>query len=156
MTHFKITTTRENAHQKNQCGRSKAAAVIISLGREEFARMSRLLPEEREALEFFSHLDLTVRHIPSGPRKSPEFFVVGDGRGYVVEVKARRDSKEWERSLRAGDAAYQVRTTGFGRWAEDITRKAMRQMQPADPDHARFWVLWLSIECKDPRSALDM
>ena len=72
MTHFKITTTGENAHRKNQCGRSKAAPVIISLGREEFARMSRLLPEEREALEFFSHLDLTVRHIPSGPRTSPE------------------------------------------------------------------------------------
>ena len=116
--------------------------------------MSRLLPEEREALEFFSHLDLTVHHIASGPRMSPEFFVDGDGRGYVVEVKARRDSKEWDRTLRAGDAAYQVRATGFGRWAEDITRKAMKQMQSADPNHARFWVLWLSIECRASRQAM--
>lgn len=114
-----------------------------------------LRPEEKYAKRFFEALNLSVLTVPTGAAKTPEFLVNGDRSGYVVEVKARRDSEEWLRATKAGELAYESRPTGFGRWAEDVARAALKQLVSADPGHSRFWILWLSIECESPGAMLD-
>jgi hypothetical protein len=116
--------------------------------------MAELLPEERDAIESLSRLGLTVTPVIPGGTKTPEFLVDGDIRGYVVEVKTRRDSARWEQDLEAGKIASQERATGHGRWAPDVAREAIKQFKFPDPDHARFWVLWLFIECRASRETM--
>lgn len=116
--------------------------------------MVTLLPEESEALKVFESLGLTVHRLPPGSFKTPEFLVDGDARGYAVEVKARHDSAEWRRVLRRGEVASQERSLGYGRWAEDVAHAALKQLWSADPQHGRWWILWLSIKCQAGADAM--
>ena len=104
-----------------------------------------LRSEEREAKEFLERLDVVVLPVPTGSGKTPEFLVDGDARGYVVEVKARNESHDWLREAIAGGIAEQSRPTGYDRWVEDVSRYALKQFRAIDPNHERFWVVWISI-----------
>ena len=116
-----------------------------------------LLPEEEEAEHILSRMGLHVHRVPTTSlRKTPEFLVDGDGRGYVVEVKARADSEGWREALDRGGVAEQQRSMGYGRWTEDVARAALKQMAAADPQHRRWWILWLPISCEaSPDSMMD-
>lgn len=116
--------------------------------------MSTLHPEEVEAQKLLEQLGLIVVPVPTAKSNTPEFLVDGDARGYAVEVKARRDMDEWKRVLRGGNVAYQKRSMGFGRWAEDVAHHALKQLEAVDPEHTRWWVLWLSIECRAGTDAM--
>lgn len=107
-----------------------------------------LTPDERKAFDFLSAFnELEVKPIPEKEFPTADFLVTGDGCGYVVEVKSREDDKEWKRILRAGEVAYKERSLGWSRWAEDVAREALKQIEAVDPDHNRWWILWLSIDC---------
>jgi hypothetical protein len=115
-----------------------------------------MLPEEKEAIEFFEMLGLAVQVIPVGTAKTPEFRATGDRRHYVVEVKARHDSEEWHRAMTQGQVAYQERSLGYGRWVEDVSRNALKQLVTHDADHRGWWVLWLALRCQAAsRTMLD-
>lgn len=107
-----------------------------------------LTPEEGEARSFLEGLDLEVSAIPPGAGKTPEFIVTGDGCGYVVEVKSRQDTKEWTRSLDRREVALQCRALGFDRWTMDVASGAIKQCRSIDPEHGRWWVLWVSVSCR--------
>lgn len=109
---------------------------------------SQLLPEEQEAFNILSNAGLEVNIVPTSKKETPEFIIDSDGCGYVVEVKTRRDAKEWEKSLSEKGEAFESRSISFGRWALDVARKALKQLKTVDPKHERWWVLWFSIECK--------
>lgn len=47
-----------------------------------------------------------------------------------------------------GRAAYQVRSLGHGRWAQDVAHTAVKQCRSVDVQHLRWWVLWIAIRCK--------
>lgn len=113
-----------------------------------------LLPEEQAAQRFLKAVGLEVSAVPASASKTPEFLVDGDAKGYVVEVKARRDSEEWTRAIEIGDVAHQKRSMGYGRWAEDVAREALKQFRSVDADHARWWVLWLAIRCSAIANAM--
>lgn len=108
---------------------------------------SHLVPEEQEAFNILSNTGLEVEVVPTGKNKSPEFIINGDECGYAVEVKARHDSEEWGKSLLKKGEAFITRSTSFGRWACDVSRDAIKQLNAVDPKHERWWVLWFSIEC---------
>ncbi|MGR3179544.1 MAG: hypothetical protein ACUZ8E_15995 [Candidatus Anammoxibacter sp.] len=76
--------------------------------------MDSLLPEEKEAFDLLNNMGLKAKPVPTGKRKSPEFIVDGDSRGYVVEVKARRDSEDWKKLLRKGDTALEADPSVLG------------------------------------------
>jgi hypothetical protein len=115
---------------------------------------STLLPEEEEAKEFLEALDLQVQLVPTSTSKSPEFIVDGDARGYVVEVKARKDSEEWIRQMRRSRIASEERSLGHSRWAEDVARAAISQFHSVDEQHSKWWVLWLAIRCRASAEAM--
>jgi len=106
-----------------------------------------LLPEEQEAFNVLSNTGLEIEIVPTGKNKSPEFLINGDECGYAVEVKTRRDSEAWGKSLREKGEAFISRSTSFGRWAFDVSRDAIKQLNSVDQGHERWWVLWFSIEC---------
>src|ERR1700680_4507885 len=106
-----------------------------------------LRPEEQEAERFLRALDLEVRPVPTSTSQTPDFIVDGDARGYVVEVKARADSKDWTRAMKSGRAAHQKRSMGYSHWTKDVARKAVEQARSVDIQHLRWWVLWLAINC---------
>lgn len=106
-----------------------------------------LLPEEQDAERFLQGLGLHVRPVAPSTSKTPEFIVEGDGRGYVVEVKARKDPKPWLDALNRGRVASQQRSTGFGRWTRDVAHQAVKQFLSADVRHEKWWVLWIAIRC---------
>lgn len=111
-------------------------------------------PEEREAAQHFSRLGLTVSSVPTGKSRTPDLLVDGDGRGYAVEVKARRDSVLWRRTLRRGEIATESRPFGYGWWLADQTRKSVQQFRSFDTEHQRWWVLWVSIQCRASRETM--
>ena len=113
-----------------------------------------LRPEEERAERFLKDLDLDVFPVPTSISKTPEFIVDGDGRGYVVEVKARDDSEEWTRAIKSGRAAHQRRSMGYSRWTEDVARRAVKQARSMDGQHSRWWVLWLAIKCAASADAM--
>jgi len=113
-----------------------------------------LRPEEQEAERFLKERGLEVRPVPTSTSVTPDFIVDGDARGYVVEVKAREDSKEWTRAIKSGRVANQKRSMGYSHWAKDVARKAVEQACSADPQHLRWWVLWLAITCESSADAM--
>jgi hypothetical protein len=113
-----------------------------------------LLPEEQEAERFLRERGLDVHRVPTSASKTPEFIVEGDARGYVVEVKARDDSKEWTRAMKSGRVAHQKRSMGHSRWAEDVAHDAVNQCRSVDAQHLRWWVLWLAIKCAASAEAM--
>lgn len=115
---------------------------------------SSLLPEEREAKEFLEAVNLQVQPVPTSTSRSPEFIVDGDARGHVVEVKARKDSETWMRAMKRGRVAYEERSLGHSRWAEDVARTAISQFRSVDQQHSRWWVLWLAIRCQASTDAM--
>lgn len=115
-----------------------------------------LRPEEQEAERFLKALGLEPRPVPTSTSETPDFVIDGDARGYVVEVKARADSKEWTRAMKSGLAAHQKRSMGYSHWAKDVARKAVEQARSVDVQHLRWWVLWLAIKCEaSARAMLD-
>lgn len=115
---------------------------------------STLRPEEQEAERFLKAIGLEVFPVPASVRKTPEFLVDGDARGYVVEVKTRGDAEAWIRAMKNGAVAYQERSMGYGRWAEDAAREAVKQFRSLDARHLRWWVLWLTIRCDASAGAM--
>lgn len=113
-----------------------------------------LRPEEQEAEQFLKARGLKVLPVPISTSGTPEFIVEGDARGYVVEVKARNDSEAWTRQVKSGQVALQQRSMGYGRWAEDVARKAVKQFRSVDAHHTRWWVLWLAIKCAASADAM--
>jgi hypothetical protein len=111
-------------------------------------------PEEENAGKFLLGLGLDVHHIPTSSSKTPEFEIDGDGRGYVVEVKARKDSKAWDHALDRGEAAHQVRSMGHARWTQDVAHAAVKQLRSVDTAHERWWILWLAIMCRSSSEAM--
>ena len=92
-------------------------------------------------------MNLIVQPISTSNEESADFFINGDKRGYIIEVKARRNSEDWEKEIRSDGLALDTKSTGYSRWAEDVSRKAINQFESVDPNHARWWVTWFSIEC---------
>jgi hypothetical protein len=116
---------------------------------------STLLPEEQEAKQFLQDRGLDVSLVPTSSSRTPEFKVDGDGRGYLFEVKARKDSENWVHAMRLGRTAYQERSLGYGRWAADVARKAVKQFRSVDAQHQRWWVLWIAIRCSSCTEAMS-
>jgi hypothetical protein len=113
-------------------------------------------PEEQEAMEYLSSLRLDVKPVPRGPSRTAEFLVDGDGRGYAVEVKAREDSEEWNAAMNAGVVASQSRSMGSGTWAKDVVRKkALKQLSAVDPEHRRWWLVWLAVQVRAARHSME-
>lgn len=106
----------------------------------------QLLPEEQEAFEVLENMGLEVNPIETNESKTAEFFVDGDNRGYVIEVKSRSDSEQWKKDINSGEVAYVSRPTGYDRWAEDVSRYAIKQFKSVDSGHSRWWVTWLVAE----------
>ena len=98
---------------------------------------------EAEARSFFQALGLTVEHLERVGRKAPDFRVLGDGPGYLVEVKARYDDEEASRTLKTAGTAAHVRTLGHDDAVERIARRARRQLEAEDPNREHVWLLWL-------------
>jgi hypothetical protein len=118
-------------------------------------RADILLPEEQEAQRFLKELELEVHRVPTtSTSRTPDFLLDGDARGYVLEVKARDDSKQWTRAMRAGRAAHQKRSMGYSTWAKDIAHNAVQQFRSVDAQHLRWWVLWLAIKCHASADAM--
>ena len=106
-----------------------------------------LRPDEQEPERILKELGLRVSLVPTASSRTPDFIVDGDARGYLFEVKAREDSKTWTRAMNSGQVACQQRSMGYGRWAEDVASEAVKQFRSVDPQHLRWWVLWLAIKC---------
>ena len=98
---------------------------------------------ESEAIVFFEHLGLTVERIGTGDRKTPDLRVLGDGPGYLVEVKARYDDASAEGELRSGRVASHQRSLGYEETVARIARRARKQLWAEDPERERIWMLWL-------------
>jgi hypothetical protein len=113
-----------------------------------------LLPEEQAAEQFLRELGLDVLPVPTSTSKTPDFIVDGDARGYMLEVKARKDSKRCVDAMIRGRGAYQVRSMGHGHWAQDVARNAVKQFRSVDVQHLRWWVLWIAIRCKVSAEAM--
>jgi hypothetical protein len=101
--------------------------------------------EESEARRLFEHMGLRVGRIPSGGTRTPDFLIEGDERDYLVEVKARRDDESIVSTLRAGQVADRVRPVNRDDELERKARNSRRQFKSFDPDHAKYWLLWISI-----------
>ncbi len=117
-----------------------------ALCRKELS-MDELYPEELRAKEFLEMVGLHVAPVPRSEVKTPEFLVTNDCYDYVVEVKSRKDSELWSKTIAKGVVAEEVRKHASDRWVTDVARKAKKQMKKADPDEYSLWVLWLSIDC---------
>jgi hypothetical protein len=116
---------------------------------------SNLRAEEQEAERILrDDLGLQVSRVQTTTSKTPDFLVDGDGRGYVVEVKAREDSDEWASAINSGKVARQKRSAVYGRWTEDQARKAVKQFRSLDVQHSRWWILWLAIKCVASANAM--
>jgi len=104
-----------------------------------------LEPAEQEAHDFFVRLGLVVRPVQRTHRKTPEFEIDGDGDGYLVEVKARRDDdavgRPWE-----DDTFHTSASENFSKGVLDNLKKAVRQLKEQDPEHRRLWIVWLTDE----------
>jgi hypothetical protein len=114
-----------------------------------------LFPEEQRVEQFLQGLGLAVHRIALSSSKTPDFRVDGDARGYLFELKTRRDSEEWLDSLNEGEVAYQERSTCQDRWAQDGADQALRQFRSEDAQHLRWWVLWLAIRCRAAMEAMS-
>lgn len=100
-------------------------------------------PEEREAQAFFETLQLRVTRIPASGTRTADFVVDGDGRGYVIEVKTREESKADTKRLRTGEVVDVKRPIRRDRNLRDNLRDARAQFSSTDPTHARFWGLYI-------------
>ncbi len=98
---------------------------------------------EVEARSLFVHLGLTVQPVETGERPTPDLLVLGDGPGYLVEVKARYDDASAEDELRSGRVASHQRSLGYEDKVARIARNARRQLRAQDPERERIWMLWL-------------
>jgi hypothetical protein len=78
-------------------------------------------------------------------QKTAEFLVDGDDPGYAIEVKTRQNTDEWTRTINKGEAAMESRPVGYSTWAEGPPEYAVKQLASIDPEHKRWWVLWVSI-----------
>ena len=114
-----------------------------------------LRDEEREAMEYFASLRLAVTRIPSRAERTAEFFADGDHRGYAVEVKSREDSAQWRSAMHAGEVAQQSRPLGWAPWLEQVVRReALEQLKAVDPDHERWWIVWLANRVQAARDSM--
>ncbi|WP_444942899.1 hypothetical protein ACJJIK_12295 [Microbulbifer sp. ZKSA006] len=113
-----------------------------------------LYPEEQDAKNFFENLGMTVSPIQTGDKKTPDFYIDAKKSKYIVEVKSRKDSEDWNKTLNSGKFAEQERRLNSDRWATDVAKKAITQMTKHDPKKEKLWVLWLSIDCEASREAM--
>lgn len=99
-------------------------------------------PEEQFARRFFEDERLEVIRIPTTESRTADYFVNGDGPGYAVEVKSRNDedlSPDRDTTCVSSERSYDVAI-------ERAARRARKQLASVDPEHRRFWLLWLSLD----------
>jgi len=92
-------------------------------------------------------IGLRVTVIKANPKqKTAEFLADGDDPGYAIEVKTRQNADEWTRAINEGKVAMESRPVGYSStWAAGPPEYAIKQLTAIDPDHKRWWVLWVSI-----------
>ncbi|MBF0269954.1 MAG: hypothetical protein HQL44_15320 [Alphaproteobacteria bacterium] len=101
--------------------------------------------EKREAIDFIATLGLVADEIPEKRKqKRPDLIVTGDFREYLVEIKAADDSNQWKADIANAKPASAQVPVGIGRKAFVLAEDALDQLKTYDPQHNRFWVLWLT------------
>lgn len=103
-------------------------------------------PREAEARSFFEAAGLSVERIPTDEEETPDFLVLDDGPGYLVEAKGRFDDESIEKELGSRGTASRTRPIGYSDSIERIVRKARKQMEVYDSEHQYQWLVWLSVE----------
>ena len=103
-------------------------------------------PREREVRAFFEACNLKVTRIETGPRKTPDFLVTGDGPGYLVEAKGRFDDATIRKELDSGQAVTRACLYGHSSAIERIIRDTRKQLETFDSEHRYYWLVWLSAE----------
>jgi hypothetical protein len=102
-------------------------------------------PAEQDAKRFFENCGLTVRRIPEASKATPDFEVDGDGPGFLVEVKARRDDEEF-RNLPTGKIFSRTASSQFSKKVSWKIQQAAKQFEAYDSHRCRWQVVWLSAE----------
>jgi hypothetical protein len=105
-------------------------------------------PAELEAAHFFRSVGFTVEHLAVSSSPRPDLIVRGDALEYLVEVKAKGPSKEWEAALDGGEVAIaevEQRTTGA--WSS-VLRDAEEQLRSYEPGVPRLRFALVDV---DPR-----
>jgi len=101
---------------------------------------------EREARAFFEALNLTVTRIETGPNRTPDFLVQGDGPGYLLEAKGRFDDASIKKELDSGRPVIRTRPYNHSAAIERVARRARKQLETFDSEHRYYWLLWLSVK----------
>ena len=105
-------------------------------------------PAELEAARFFRSVGLSAEHIPVSSAPRPDLIVRGDALEYLVEVKAKGPSREWQAALDSGDVAMADVPHGTtGAWSS-VLRDAEEQLRGYEPDVARLRFALVDV---DPR-----
>ena len=104
---------------------------------------------ELEARAFFEACNLKVTRIGTSPnKKTPDFLVQGDGRGYLIEAKGRFDDERIKNELDTSNIVSRIRPYGHSLTIEGIIQYAHEQLEAFDLEHRYYWLVWLSVETK--------
>jgi len=93
-------------------------------------------------------MGLEVVRVEAGSASTPDYVVNGDGPGYVVEVKSRNDEATLSERLEDGEVVDGARLLAHDAGLERAARRARKQFRQVDPNHDRFWILWLSLDAQ--------
>jgi hypothetical protein len=126
-----------------------AALSVVSYAPNRTSRVidadhAKLEGAELDAKRVLEGLGFTARKIPTTSEKTADFDVRGDAPAYLVEVKSRLlDVRLANPTESIGEVTKSMRRDAkVGDWLAD----AKQQFRTRDPDHARLWFLWCSME----------
>lgn len=105
-------------------------------------------PSEIETADFFRSVGFVATHIPEAATPRPDLLVTGDNIDYLVEVKAKEPSKEWEAALDRGEMALADIAHGTtGAWSS-LLRDAEEQLTSYEQDVARLRFVVVDIDLR--------
>ena len=102
-------------------------------------------PAEEEALLFLRAQGFDVKPVPRSRELTPEFEAELAGERYLFEVKARRDDEALD-EIEPGEVLSQSQHLFWSQGILKNVRKAVRQLRQHDPQHHRYWIVWLRAE----------
>jgi hypothetical protein len=107
----------------------------------------KLVGAEPAAKRVLEELGFTIRKIPTSSQRTADFDVMGDEPAYFVEVKSRLlDERVANPAQPYGELVEKPmrHDAKVGNWLAD----ARQQFRTLDPEHARLWFIWCSMESR--------